>query len=196
MIKLLEKAKNNFPNLHSPKQRQLDPDTKRALSVSVVDQLFQYQLLTEEQIDSLLTNTTLFPENTKNPFVLNVQTNLEFSGKKAEEILQAVKEDEDHSLKKRSKINVGSKIFLQQGDTANLSQLADLINMKKTGGDKYAFFTALHNHLSGRSNEKKVDILSEFNHYGKNLETLVLFYVHDNLDPETRQQFYNKIEEE
>ena len=70
---LVEKASNLFPGLKSPRQDVLPLKTKTALSLSVVDQLLQYDLLSQEQIKSIR-NSEIFKNKTSN-FSLNVFAN-------------------------------------------------------------------------------------------------------------------------
>ena len=198
ILKLLAKAKNIFQGLRSPQKRRLDLDSKRALAVSVVDQLFQYNLLSRRQIRQLLNNEELFPEDTNitNPFVMNVKTELRFNEKPARTILDSIRQNTDHSLRKRSEIQAGTTIFLNQGNAKALDQLANSVNREKTDkkGDRYAFLTALHEHLRGKTDEEKIDVLFNFSKdAGENLRELISSYAYYNLNPKIRQQLHNKI---
>jgi len=57
---LVEKSSSLFPGLRSPRDRNLSTRSKRALALSVIDQLFQYDLLSVEQKGELLESRSLF----------------------------------------------------------------------------------------------------------------------------------------
>ena len=198
---LLIKAGNVFPKLSSPRQAKLDPDIKRALAVSVVDQLFQYDLLNEDQITQLIENKKLFPQEINNPFIMNVQTELKFRKENPDEIISSISEEkEDHSLRKRSEIRVGATIFLEKGDKESLSNLADLTdgeNFNETN-DGYAFWIALHDHLIGKTGNEQVNILFNLSkNTGNKLEDTILMYALTNLGSnDLKEQFYNKMAKE
>ena len=185
------------------------------MAVSVADQLLQYDLLSKDQIENLIENKELFPGNTKNFFIMqtqtelkNVPTELKFKGKKPKQIIDSVRGQTKHSLEKRSEIQIGAKILLNQGDKKSLSRLAKSVVMDGDivpSTDGYAFYTALYNHLKGETDEEKVNILFDLSKktegYSR-LEMLVLGYANCNLSDDLskqnilRQKFYNKMQKE
>ena len=98
---LLGKAQIVFKDLQSPtaiaKGEKLDTDTKRALAVSVVDQLSQYDLLSKAQIKELMKNQNLFPKDSDNPFILDTRTKLRFTINN-NEIIPTVAKAKEHSI--------------------------------------------------------------------------------------------------
>jgi len=198
VAELLDKAENNFPDLQSPRQKNLDRDTKRALAVSVVDQLFQYNLLSEGQIKKLAANRELFPKGVENIFILNVQTELGFKGKEPEAILSVAKGRENNLLRKKSQIQVGAKIFLNQEDKQYLSQLVSFINKDEENQKKYAssFFTALYRHLLGQTDKEKSDILIELRRSGgtRSLGGFISDYVRsENVSQSVKKKYYKEF---
>ena len=207
--KLVEKAKANFPDLKSPKNPNLDDRAKRALSVSVVDQLFQYGLLSPAQIKELAQNKTLFPEGTTNSFFIDTQTKLEFFGRENQiasgtqkgekpqnEIAQAIQNAEDPT-KKNSMIRVGMSHYLKKERISELRAIAEKVDRSETGGaEVYSFFQALHPHLSGKTNDEKVTVLYQLGQNSQGaLKELLYRYVASNLEYVDKQKFYKKMRE-
>ena len=175
--KLVEKAKDNFLDLKSPKNPtknpNLDDRAKRALSVSVVDQLFQYgllsEVLSEAQIKGLAQNKTLFPEGTTNPFFMDTQTKLKFFGQEsqiAQAIQQEKNETKEPNMKRVSMIRVGMSHYLKgsisKGSISKLRKIAEKVDRSNSEIGKaevYSFFQALYPHLRGKTNDEKAEVL-------------------------------------
>ena len=86
---LVRKAGTVFAGLKSERyeygNKILPVESRRALAVSVVDQLFQYDLLEEKQIKDLFVNRDLFPMDYKNSFVSEVMFSLALSNSAQEQ---------------------------------------------------------------------------------------------------------------
>ncbi len=202
---LFKKAQAVFPDLKSPRKLNLDLDTKRALAVSIADQLLQYNLLNKDQINKLKANKKLFPTGTKNPFLVHVQTSLDFKGKSSDVIVDSVKGQTAHSLRKRSGIRTGAAIFFRNGDKQSLAKLANAVSLGELveSTDSYAFVKTLHDHLADKTDEDKIDILFNLSRNTKqNLEMLILSYANCNLSDNKskqdllKQKLFDKITDE
>ena len=200
--KLLDKTKNVFSDLSSPRKRDLDPQTKRILAVSVVDQLLQYDLLSEGQIKELM-SSRLFPTNTTNPFILDTWTKLKFTDRLSQ-IIPTVEEAKKHSSVRKRAIRIGAGILLDQvaknhsGQSVNqeknkLKQLAEKINVEESE-DSYAFFQALFSQLRDKTDQEKENFIYDLSkNTGAQLEILVLLYAEANLSAQSRKRLYNRM---
>ncbi len=182
--RLLGKAQNIFSELRSPRtgrKKLLDIEARRALAVSAVDQLDQYNLLHETQIEDLLKNRKLFPNDTKNPFIVNVQTKLSFKNKTSREMLSAIQKGGVSDLRQNSRIHFGSKSFLERRDKQSLRQLADWIRTNRKGNkldhSRQAVMDALFYHLKHKTNEQKAKILLDLSNSRGKADHLALWIV-------------------
>ena len=201
--KLLNKTKNVFSDLSSPRKRDLDPQTKRILAVSVVDQLLQYALLSEGQIKELLMSSRLFPTNTTNPFILDTWTKLKFTDRLSQ-IIPTVEEAKKHSSVRKRAIRIGAGILLDQvaknhseqsvnQEKNKLKQLAEKINVEESE-DSYAFFQALFSQLRDKTDQEKENFIYDLSkNTGAQLEILVLLYAEANLSAQSRKRLYNRM---
>ena len=206
---LLDKAEGVFKDLASPRKRNLNLDTKRVLAVSVVDQLFQYSLLNDRQMEELVENTQLFPPKTENTFIRDSRMRLKFTIN-SEEMISKVAQAREHSLFRRRAIRVGARVYLNQfsGNRSNVSakkQLRELVdkidvNDIKQGSDAYEFFEVLHDTLRGKTLPAKEELIYDLSKNTEpKLERLVLFYAKANLYPkdmgekERLKQLYLKM---
>ena len=203
--KLVKKASSVFEDLKSPRQLRLNLETKRVLAVSVVDQLVQYQLLSVDQMDQLMNNKKLFPEERKNPFILDTWMRLKFTAQ-PDQIFSEVKKEANPPTVRHSAIRIGASIYLDQFDTKQSrykkakKQLAELakqvdVNNIKQGTDSYAFYKAIHIYLQGSTDQKKADFLLDISEgTGKHLEKIVVKYASSILkDESARQQFCERL---
>lgn len=203
---LVDKANSVFKDLKSQRQNYLDITAKRALAASVVDQLLQYDFLDKDQMKKLEQNTTLFLEDTQNPFVMDTFMRLRFK-LQSNQILETVKEAESQSLRRQSAVRVGTIIYLKRFDASasredqeKLQEIVKLIDNtnRKEGADIYAFVRALHSHLRGKEKREKMEFLLQLSllEGGRDLEQIIMSYAQGSLkiqEPEEDSFFCREI---
>ena len=196
---LAQTAEGVFKDLKSPRQSQLPIESRRALAVSVVDQLFQYDLLTEGQIKSFLANQTLFPKKRANPFVTEVQVNLYLSDETNEKkFISALKTGKKHALRGPILRSLSRKYF--QNPPANLmalQEVADGINLddySEDNSDVMIFFNVMHAQLSRYTQEQREDFIVQYSQKSnKNLEELLLWYAGTNFSPDRNKEICRRL---
>ena len=156
------------------------PEPRRALALSVVDQLLQYDLLDTKQMEELVDNQKLFPANTTNPFFKDTWTKLKFH-LDPKQILPSIQQASDNSASKQRAIRVGTGFYLDQAETntqwdkANLAKLAEEIYSQTN--QHRGFFEALNIKLSGRPEREKADYLINLSlKTERELENLLIHY--------------------
>ena len=182
---LAQKASSVFKGLSSPRQpiKPLSMESQRALAVSVVDQLLQYDLLTEKQIHSFLGNSILFPADRKNPFVTEVQANLIISNETQEKrFIHGIKTGKIKGFRQPVLRALSRKYFQNPpADLTTLHDVADSINLEDPKGDVKTFFDVIHFQFSGQTQKQKEDFIVEYSQKSnKNLEYLLLWYAKTN----------------
>ena len=207
--KLVKKASSVFKDLQSPRQSDLNLETKRVLAVSVVDQLVQYKLLSVNQMKQLMGNDELFPKKyispetkeSENPFILDTWMRLKFTAQ-PDQFFSEVEKKANPSAVRHRAIRIGAGIYLDQFDTkqsrhqkakkqlAKLAKQVDVDNIKE-GTDSFVFYKAIHIYLKGRTDQKKADFLLDISGGTENhLEKIVVKYASSILkDKSARQQF-------
>ena len=209
---LIGKATKLFGDAHELKTRdQPEPseEVKRALAASVVDQLTQYDLLTDAQIIGLRSEVTgLFTENALNnyPFIADVYTRLHLTVKdegepsrpNTEAIINGFQNNNGESLRP-SRIRVGAQILFssKEGnpDISNLRKMAKKLNYTgRNAPDRRSFFQALHQELRGKTSDQKVEFLTEISKGQKaSLPLLVFAYSRKNLSNDEKPKFCKAI---
>ena len=185
-----------------------NPGPKRALAVSVADQLLQYDLLDRRQMERLLKNQKLFPSNTKNPFIKDTWTKLKFT-LNPQQIIPTIQKEPEGSLSRKSAIRVGTSFYLDQveEDRDAKDNLAELVkplyntNQKRINkeDDIQVFFQTLDMKFKGRSEEDKANILLKMSSQtSPGLEKLLVsYYANHNLkDPSVRTAFCQQLKRE
>ena len=174
-------------------------DNKRILAVSVVDQLHQYGLLSEDQRKELSKNKRLFSGS--NRFVLQTQTELELSTQTPQEILRSIEGETDKGVKSR-KIFAGAKNWLNNPGNPesmkSLSSLAtDVFNNRRQNKQAYgAFIGALRVHLYGKTDKEVVDTLFEVSkkaNASTELEQMTIMWANRVLEPEQKDALFNRM---
>ena len=194
---LIKKAGSVFESLKSPRQSQLPIASRRALAVSVVDQLFQYDLLTEEQIKSFLANQTLFPKKRENSFVTEVQVNLVLSNETQEKrFIEALKQGKIKKSSIREPVlrSLSRKYFQNPlKNITTLQQVADSVNLGDES-DVTTFFNVMHAKFSHYTREQREDFIVEYSQKsGKNLEELLLWYADTNFEPDRKKEICGRL---
>ena len=203
--KLLDKTKNVFSDLSSPRKRDLDLQTKRILAVSVADQLLQYDLLSEGQIKELM-SSRLFSKRTENPFIMDTRIKFKFTARLSQ-IIPTVEEAKEHSSVRKRAIRIGAGVLLDQvaknhsEQSVNrakdrLKQLAEQIDINnvKQSADSYAFFQALFSQLRDETDQEKENFIYDLSKNTEvHLETLVLLYADANLSSSSKGRLYNRM---
>ena len=194
--KLVQKAESVFEGLSSPRQSELPEASRRALAVSVVDQLFQYDLLTKDQIKSLLTNKDLFPNIQENPFVTEVMANLSLSyesekKQSMQKLEKGTLEDHIRPLVLRSL----SRKYLQNPskNLQDLQTVADSIDLDNDS-ERDIFWNAIHTQFSNYTQEQKENFIVEYSKKSsKNLEELLLWYADAVFSPDRKKEICKKL---
>lgn len=205
---LIEKAMTNFEGLKSPRDTNLKPEIKRILSISVVDQMFQYDFLTKQQIEVILKNENLFPPNTRNYFIRDTQLRLAFHNE-PENILPRLEQEENPFMRKGI-IRVSTEIYLnqfsnknnnnarQQLAKENLQKIVQKINFANVQEDTGSgvFFQSLYDHIKtqySQNEQKQVDFLLDFSSDGsRTIQEIAVLYAADNLKNKSAQENFCK----
>ncbi len=208
---LLTKVEGVFPDLQSPKNLNLDIRAKRALAVSVVDQLRQYGLLSEDQMTNLVKNKKLFPEETKNPFVADNSIRLQFAVDESQ-ILPIIQQ-ETNSAYRIGAVRVGTEIYLRQNKKPELEEIAQAIKLAEgqsiePGDPAYELWMKLHKHLKNKgmihysrkqekwqANSAGENFIYELTENSRHLGRIVLGYVDSNFSTQTKESLKNKMDE-
>ena len=177
---LVKEAGNIFKGLKSPRESNIPAESRRALAVSVVDQLLQYGLLTEEKITAFVNNEKLFSTESKNPFVKKVEMSLRVSHKELEEELRKDFVDKTISSENRTfALYALSQKYLQNpvANSQELKEVTDGMNFDEE--DAKGFFEAIKNNYKPEEREQFIrDNLKSSN---KRLQFFLLWYTNDNL---------------
>ena len=194
---LIEKAEKVFPDLKSPRQSNIPVESRRALAVSVVDQLFQYGLLTEKQIISLVSNKNLFPKSNKNAFITEVQLNLAISSETQEKRLRTAWTKGEIKSIRAPVLRSLSKKYLQnpsQNLTA-LQEVSDSMDLNKNS-EVMTFFNVLHSRFNRYTQKQREDFVIEYSQKSnKNLEELLLWYAATNFEPKRNQEICGRLKD-
>ena len=214
---LIGKATSLFedtPLIESPNKPEASEEVKRALAASVVDQLTQYDLLTDQQIIKLRSETRgtpptpdLFSEDAlnNNPFIADVYTRLHLTVKdegvpsrpNTEAIidgLQTAGGGEEYL--RSSRIRVGAQMLFSskdgRPDLKNLRKMTSQLEPGRT--DDIPFFIALSRELRGKTTDQKVKFLTEISKgTRRSLPRLVFKYSRNNLSAEEKSKFCANI---
>ena len=156
---LVDKSLKGFNGLTSPRQTNLSPRAKRALALSVVDQLLQYDLLNSKQISNLKDSTTLFPANDNDPFSLSVKVQFEISANGADTLLNNFdnKPSTTMALSRhffRSEENIKTK-------SEKLTFLAEQIKTNENLAN--AFWMGLILYFDNKEPQERTPLLKEYN---------------------------------
>ena len=193
---LVRSAGTVFKGLRSPRAGEIPIASRRALAVSVVDQLFQYDLLTKEQISAFLANKTLFPENNENPFITEAQVNLSLSNEAhGKMFMTALKAGKIPKLIRGAVLNSLSHKYLQNPSKylENLQDLADSMDLDDTL-EVHAFFNVIHTQFNHYTQEQKEDFIVEYSKKSnENLEELLLWYVGTNFESSRRKEVCGRL---
>ena len=165
---LVNKSLTNFSGLQSPRNRNLPPHAKRALALSVADQLLQYNLLTSDQIHTLKTSDKLFPKNTQDPFTLSVKMLFHTSNDTDLNNLYTKFTDDNLSPTETTPAMMAlSRRFFSQLDNTKtdnntFSKLTNLAKKTTQQPLKRALWNELHLYFNKKPKEKKIQLLDEY----------------------------------
>jgi len=153
--------------LRSPRQRELKREVRRALALSVADQLLQYELLTDSQKTDLLNNKNLFPEKRTDPFTLSTSIRFELSNKGAGSFLKELEKIKTPSRRSTAITNALTQNFFK--NTGNHKQLNEMLNKgvnpKNFSNSKInesAFWDAMHDAFYNKSQSEKARIMAHY----------------------------------
>ena len=156
---LVEKASNLFPDLESPRQDILPLKTKTALSLSVVDQLLQYDLLSPEQIKSIR-NSEIFKDKSSN-FSLNVFADFGIAmGKDSLETLLGESTNEDY---KSAAIQALTRHHFDDPEKLDSLIVNEIINNKNYNHKDIdrSLLPEIHYQLLYKSDQERIVFLSD-----------------------------------
>lgn len=198
---LVHKAGGIFENLkdHKINDEPLAEDSRRALAVSVVDQLFQYDLLTEDQINTLISNRGLFPKKSSNPFYIKVQAKIALSGSTQEQqVRQLFTEGDKRSPIRQPVLSALSEKYLQNpsNNLKALQEVAASMDLNDTGGDVLTFFNAIQARFRAYTQKQKEDFIVKYaKESNKNLEELSLWYAKINFDEKNKKAICQRLKD-
>ncbi|MCZ0931806.1 MAG: hypothetical protein OXJ52_01465, partial [Oligoflexia bacterium] len=179
-----------------PRQSQLPTASRRALAVSVVDQLFQYDLLTKEQRRSFIRNKDLFPKEWENPFVIEVKLNLAVADEtQAKRLVESFKKGKIKEDSKKLILRSLSRKYLQtpSKNLEDLQTVADSMNLDNES-EVMTFFSVLHTQFSNYTQEQREGFIAEYSQKSsKNLEELLLWYADTNFTPDRKKEICMKL---
>ena len=148
---LVEKALGVFEDLRS--LRGAPPEqAKRALAVSVVEQLLQYNLLSEGQMEQLLASERLFPRDTQHPFFIDTYARLSLK-KDPAQALEEISTYSDPLWKTRSVRAIGA---VYVNDLDRLDQLARQVDIRDEDIARGFTFLFHYDVFSRKSDEDQV----------------------------------------
>ena len=181
---LVNKAENIFEGLKSPRQTNIPAESRRALAVSVVDQLFQYGLLTEEQITAFVNNEKLFPKERKNTFITEVELKLKLSDvDKEKELRKDWADGKIVSNIKPSVLHTLSRKYFRE-PSPNLTALGEVVEGMdlRNGTERQIFLDAMYSRFSEYTQEQNEEFIVEYSKSSdnKNLKQLLLLYSYSN----------------
>lgn len=157
--------------LRSPRQRELKQEVKRALALSVADQLLQYELLTDSQKKDLSGNNSLFPKNRTDPLTLSTSIRFELSDKGADSLLEELVKNEPPSPRSAAVTYVLTKNFFK--NTGNHKQLNNMLNKgvnpdnfsnsgSNSGINKTGFWDAMNDAFPNKTQSEKARIMAYY----------------------------------
>ncbi|MCY4321659.1 MAG: hypothetical protein OXC37_04585, partial [Bdellovibrionaceae bacterium] len=199
--KLIQNIENVFENLRSPRlgsSNLIDLNSRRALAVSVVDQLLQYDLLQKDQIDKIIDNKKLFPDDNNNPFITEVKFSLILSDEQSEKTYR--KKFIDGKIEQSDRLHVlnylSRKYF--QNPPINLDILQEVTDNLDTRRNNRievrTFFNVMHNNLSNYSQKEKEDFIVTYSQESdENLEKLLLWYADTYFSEDSKKSICQRL---
>ena len=188
---LLRKANSLFPDLKSARQSNLPENAKRALAVSVADQLLQYGLLNERQIGELANNRNLFPNenDTENRFFIDTYVKLSYAHN-PEQTLNRIAGYKNPVWITQAVQTVGN-VYLREGtiDIEGLNNLA-IINTDKPASFRQGLMNSLLNNVFERNNrtwpsDSQIESFKSLKERAnRDLENFLRKYLLSNISPE------------
>jgi len=159
---LVDQSKAIFEGLNSPRQTKKGQLSaverpRRALALSVTDQLIQYDLLTDVQKTELLESSALFPSDTNDPFNLSVKAKLQASAGE-QELFNQIKRGEGRA----TGLTALTEKYFQSSNTQEIltnyqTMMDELVD---DSNDKDAVLNALHAQLNYKTKEDRITISS------------------------------------
>jgi len=157
---LVDQSKAIFEGLNSPRQTKKGQLSaverpRRALALSVTDQLIQYDLLTDVQKTELLESSALFPSDTNDPFNLSVKAKLQASAGE-QELFNQIKRGEGRA----TGLTALTEKYFQSSNTQEIltnyqTMMDELVD---DSNDKDAVLNALHAQLNYKTKEDRITI--------------------------------------
>ncbi|MDE0092442.1 MAG: hypothetical protein OXN83_04050 [Oligoflexia bacterium] len=195
---LAQKAGSLFSNLSSPRQSQLPIASRRALAASVVDQLFQYDLLTDRQVKDFLKNSDLFPKNNENPFLVEVKVNLVISNEVLERrLVEGLQAGTIKRSIRQPVLRALSHKYFQDpaGNLGNLQTIANAVDMDDNA-DVMTFFNMMHSQFVNQTPKQQEDFILEYSQKSnRNLEELLLWYADTNFTPDRKKEICRRLDQ-
>ena len=197
---LVHKAESVFEGLRSPRHKfgkePLPVESRRALAVSVADQLFQYELLTDTQIKEFLNNRSLFPKDYKNPFVTEVKVSLYLSDSEKEtRMIEGIKAGKVKPNVRMPALRALSRRYIQNPltDKEALQSVAGSMNLD-SGSDVKIFFDVMHTQFSHYTQKEQEDFIVEYSQKSDgNLEELLLWYADTNFTSDREKAICGRL---
>ena len=133
-----------------------DDTGSRILAASAIDQLNQYDLISNEQAAKLAANTQLFPADEASPYIQQIQKGLQYQGIEAGQILADVNQAKTNAAADGATNNdkaayelavrTAARDFFRDGDSASLSEAIQTVPYTDSG-QKDAVLNSLANDM-------------------------------------------------
>ena len=169
---LLEKSKKLFPELKSPRNKNLPERSKKALALSVADQLLQYDLLTPEQKKELLDNKKLFPTDTNDAFEMSVKMRFKFSAQGTDAVFNELtasklpKKEEGSAMTALSRHYFNQLNQVESDPSQNLDKLYELTqhiqNNPENTDLQNSFWSELVSHFNKKSKDEAEHLIDQY----------------------------------
>ena len=160
---LIEKSINNFPNLKSLRANDtISERSRRALALSVADQLLQYDLLTNNQKIQLLNSYELFPNKTDDTLHQSVEVKLRISLSE-ERVLDHLKNNKGGIGFRSEAIKVFTEKYLQiENESQAVSSFQNFMNevVNKNKQRQHIVWNEMHYQLQYKTPKERVSIMS------------------------------------
>ena len=204
ITELADKSAKLFPDLESPSLTggKSSERTRRYLAHSTIDQLLQYNLLSEDQKEKLLKNEAntkkevLFPTNISS-FGESIHLKLRLSTKKErEKMLDKIQNENTPGKDKKKYLTDLTNYFLQNDSQDEITEFKKM-NNSVTSDERKTIREEMHYTLLAKSREERIDIMAKLindaSDNATNTRELVADWGMANLQDDEKKELCDKI---
>ena len=148
-----------FKELKSPRDSNLTKRSRRALALSVVDQLLQYNLLTDEQKETLLKSEALFPKNTKDSFNRSINIKLRIATDE-QEILNDIQSGTGSFEYRRDALTGITEYYFQTEKTKEFTDMMNKVVINNNDNRK-TVWNKMHIQLQVKTKEERINFMAD-----------------------------------